>query len=47
MYFKNQEVNIIRKVLRNIGYVEGWATYAEMYSYRFSEANPTVVEAIK
>jgi uncharacterized protein (DUF885 family) len=47
VYFKNQEVNIIRKVLRNIGYVEGWATYAEMYSYRFSEANPTVVEAIK
>lgn len=47
VYFKNKDVNIIRKVLRNIGYVEGWATYAEMFAYRFSDADPVVVEALK
>lgn len=34
-YFKALDVNPIRKVLKNSGYVEGWATYAEYYSYRF------------
>lgn len=47
VYFKNQDVNIVRKVIRSIGYVEGWATYAEMYSYRFSDADQTVVNIIK
>lgn len=35
IYFKNTESNIIRKVLKNSGYIEGWATYAELYSYNF------------
>jgi len=35
IYFKNLDVNPIRKVLKNSGYVEGWATYAEYYSYNF------------
>ena len=35
IYFKNTESNILRKVLKNSGYVEGWATYTEMYSYNF------------
>ncbi len=34
-YFKNLNVNPIRKVLKNSGHVEGWATYAENYSYEF------------
>ena len=34
-YFKALDVNPIRKVLKSSGYVEGWATYAENYSYRF------------
>lgn len=36
-YFKSQDVNIIRKVLKNSGYMEGWATYVELYSYNFVE----------
>lgn len=36
-YFKSQDVNIIRKVLKNSGYMEGWATYAELYSYNYIE----------
>lgn len=36
-YFKNLDVNPIRKVLKNSGYVEGWATYAENYAYQFLE----------
>lgn len=35
VYFKSQDVNPIRKLLKSSGYVEGWATYAEYYSYRF------------
>ena len=35
VYFKSLDVNPIRKVLKSSGYVEGWATYAENYSYRF------------
>ena len=34
-YFKSLDVNPIRKVLKNSGYVEGWATYAENYAYNF------------
>jgi uncharacterized protein (DUF885 family) len=47
VYFKNQDVNIIRKVIRNQGYTEGWATYAEMYSYRFSDADSYVLKVIQ
>jgi uncharacterized protein (DUF885 family) len=47
VYFKNQDVNIVRKVLRNSGYTEGWATYAEMYSYRFSDADSFVLKTIQ
>ena len=34
-YFKNLDVNPIRKVLSNSGYSDGWATYAENYVYNF------------
>ena len=37
IYFKNTESNVLRKVLKNSGYVEGWATYAELFSYTFAE----------
>ncbi len=33
VYFKNQDVNILRKVLRSSGYSEGWATYTEIFSF--------------
>lgn len=35
IYFKNKDVNVLRKVLKNGGYMEGWATYAELFSYVF------------
>lgn len=35
LYFKTQDTSLLRKILRNSGYVEGWATYAENYSYNF------------
>ena len=35
IYFKNTESNVLRKVLKNGGYMEGWATYAELFSYNF------------
>lgn len=43
IYFKSlEEINPLRKVIKNNGYVEGWATYAEMYSYRLANINETV-----
>lgn len=33
VYFKNQDVNVLRKVLKSSGYSEGWATYTEIFSY--------------
>lgn len=35
VYFKNKETNILRKVIKNSGYMEGWATYVENYMYNF------------
>lgn len=36
IYFKTLEnANPIRKILKSSGYTEGWATYAELYSYNF------------
>ena len=47
-YFKSQDVNIIRKVLKNSGYMEGWATYVELYSYNFVEdVEDDVIEYLK
>ena len=37
LYFKNTDANIIRKIIKNIGYSEGWATYAQNYSYKWLE----------
>ncbi len=37
IYFKNTESNILRKILKSSGYIEGWATYAELYAYKFLE----------
>lgn len=35
IYFKNTESNILRKILKSSGYIEGWATYTELYAYKF------------
>lgn len=34
-YFKSTNANPLRKVLKSSGYTEGWATYAEIFSYEF------------
>ena len=34
-YFKELDVNPIRKVIKNSGYMDGWATYAENYVYKY------------
>ena len=48
LYFKSQETNLIRKVLKNSGYQEGWATYTELYMYNFVEGvDENVIELLK
>ena len=43
VYFKSQDVNLIRKIIKNSGYAEGWATYAEIYSFSFVEGEDKIV----
>ena len=43
VYFKSQDVNLIRKILKNSGYTEGWATYTEMYSLSLVEEKNRIV----
>lgn len=48
VYFKNQNTNVLRKVLRNSGYMEGWATYVEHYVYDLLEGyNSDVIDYYK
>lgn len=43
IYFKQQDTNILRKILKSSGYVEGWATYVEMYSFNFCDDDEKLV----
>lgn len=43
IYFKQQDVNIIRKVLKSSGYTEGWATYTEMYMLDIHEGENKII----
>ena len=36
VYFRSQNVHPVRYTLTNLGYEEGWATYAEIYSYQIA-----------
>lgn len=47
VYFRNQDIHPIRNVITNLGYEEGWATYAEMYSYSISGLDPSVAAILK
>lgn len=49
VYFKSQDVNPIRKLLKNSGYTEGWATYAENYAYQFlsEKYSSTIIEYLQ
>ena len=48
IYFKTQDVNMIRKVLKNSGYQEGWATYVELYMYNFVEGvDANIIEYLR
>lgn len=47
VYFRNQDIHPIRNVLTNLGYEEGWATYAEMYSYSIAGLDPSVAAILR
>lgn len=40
LYFSSSEPPLIRHLLGNSGYVEGWATYIESYAYGYAGDNP-------
>lgn len=47
VYFRNKDIHPIRNVLTNLGYEEGWATYAEMYSYSIAGLDSSVAAALR
>ena len=36
VYYNNHEKNLFRHLMNYPGYIEGWATYAELYSYKYT-----------
>lgn len=44
VYFSQQSPNPIRHIFNYGGYSEGWATYAEIYSYSISGFDPNLTE---
>ncbi len=40
VYFNHSEPDLLRTILGTDGYVEGWATYVEMYAYGLWEKDP-------
>lgn len=48
IYFKSQDANLLRKVLKNTGYQEGWATYVQLYMYNFlNDVDEDVITFLK
>lgn len=47
VYFRSQDIHPIRNVMTNLGYEEGWATYAESYSYSIAGLDPSVAAILK
>lgn len=45
--FQAQNANMVRRLYTNLGYLEGWATYAECYSYSLAGAEGDLLEAIQ
>lgn len=47
VYFRSKHPEPIRNVLNFVGYDEGWATYVELYSYRYSGIDQNLAEFLK
>lgn len=47
VYFRNQNPAYIRNLLDFGGYVEGWATYVEYYSYQYANLDENVADFIE
>jgi uncharacterized protein (DUF885 family) len=47
LYTTSKELPLIRNLLSYSGYVEGWATYVEYYSYGLSDLNPNLAQLLK
>lgn len=47
VYFRSQNPAPIRSILNFMGYDEGWATYVEMYSYRFAGIDKNLADFLR
>ena len=47
LYTTSKDLSLIRNLLSYSGYVEGWATYVEYYSYDLSGLNPNLSQLLK
>lgn len=47
VYFRSKDIHPIRNMLTNLGYEEGWATYAESFSYSYAGLEPSIAAILK
>ncbi|MBP1755246.1 MAG: hypothetical protein H6Q59_1644 [Firmicutes bacterium] len=47
VYFRSQNPAPIRSILNFMGYDEGWATYVEMYSYRYAGIDSNLADFLR
>ncbi len=45
-YFTNTKPDNIRYLIEPVGYVEGWATYCELYAYQFANTDNASLKAL-
>lgn len=47
VYFRSKDIHPIRNIITNLGYEEGWATYAEVYSYQIAGLDSSVAAILQ
>ena len=47
VYYRSKDVHPVRNVITNLGYEEGWATYAELYSYNLGGLDSSVAAILQ
>ncbi len=47
VYFRNSKPDPIRSILEFTGYDEGWATYVELYSYRYAGIDSALADFLR
>ena len=47
VYFSSSQTDNLRKVMKNLGYTEGWASYVEMQSFEYAGFSEDIVKLLQ